>query len=154
MKYSYQNNDRTRFSLHDCRAKHIEREGNLLTFFFPDGIYYEEYGDDWPNTGKAAVSFTVDDLRGVTFYLFAETDGQTVRRQIELEQLIEKVNQGIWELEFAYRYDGYQEIMYSCWLWQQEIPYMREAQLFIGFTEEPVFLWDPDTASETSGRLS
>lgn len=146
MDYLYQKRDRLPFSLHDCLAKRIDREGSLLTFRFPDGIYHEEYGDDWPNTGKAAVSFTVDAFRGVTFHLFTDNNGLTVRQQIEADQLIEKVNAGIWELEFAYRYDGFQEIMYSCWLWQDEVPYCREAQLFIGIAEEPVFFWDPKPA--------
>lgn len=131
------------FSLHDCRSDHIEYADNRLTVFFPCGIFFEEYGDDWPNTGPASVEYLTDPMGEVRFYLFTETDGQTIRREYTLEQLIQKVNAGEWELEFAYRYEGYQEVLHICWVWQDREPWSCEAQLFIGTKEAEIFRYDP-----------
>ena len=94
MKYEYTSIDQDSFSLHDCRAVKAELINNKLIFFFPDGIFFTDYSDDWPNTGKAEVEFTIDHLRGVTVYLFTESEGQTIRREYTLTECIEKINIG------------------------------------------------------------
>ena len=143
MSYRYNSTDKAKFSLHDCRTDHIELEDGRLTFFFPSGIFCTDYGDDWPNTGAASLEYNVDSMRGITFYAFRETGGQTVREEYEPEQLIEKVNSKEWELEFAYRYEGYQEVLHMCWIWQNGEPWTMEAQLFIGTKEPEIFCYDP-----------
>ena len=142
MEYEHVSHDKDRFSLHDCKADHISYEGKKLRFCFPDGIWYMDFGDDWPNTGKAAVEFQIDGFRGITFYGFEKQNGIVVRKEYSVEELMEKVNAGEWQLEFAYRYDGFEEIFYSCWIWREEEPWSFEAQLFIGTKEETLYFYD------------
>ena len=84
MSYRYNSTDKDKFSLHDCRSDHIELEDGRLTFFFPSGIFCTDYGDDWPNTSAASLEYNVDSMRGITFYAFRETGGQTVREECQL----------------------------------------------------------------------
>ena len=142
MQYEYVSTEKDKFSLHDCRAVSVEQIDDRLIFFLPDGFFYSEYSNDWPNTGKAEVGFVIDPMRGVTVYLFKESEAQTVREQYTLEQLIERINRGEWELEFAYRYDGYEEILYKCWIWENHTPWTYECELWIGTKEDMVFRWD------------
>ena len=146
MNYSHVSTEKERFSLHDCRAVGAELTDGRLMFRFPDGIYYNEYDQDWPNTGPAEVEFAPDPLGDVTVYLFTESDGQTVREEVPIGQMIERINARQWELEFAYRYDGYREILYKCWVWQQREPWSRECELRIPTREAAVFRWDPPAA--------
>jgi len=145
MQYRYSSTDKDRFSLHDCLATAAELNGEHLIFTFPDGIFYDEYSNDWPNTGKAEVEFIIDRMRGVTVYEFIDEKGQTFRKEYSLEQLLEKINSAKWELEFAYRYDGYEEILYKCWIWEKSGQGTFECELWIGTKEDVIFRWDsPD----------
>ena len=108
-------------------------------------IFYDEYSNDWPNTGKAEVEFIIDRMRGVTVYEFIDEKGQTFRKEYSLEQLLEKINSAKWELEFAYRYDGYEEILYKCWIWEKSGPGTFECELWIGTKDDVIFRWNsPD----------
>ncbi len=143
MEYRYSGTDKDRFSLHDCRASSAKLTDKSLIFIFPDGIFYDEYSNDWPNTGKVEVEFVIDKMRGVSVYVFVNEKWQTIRKEYTLEQLIEKINTGEWELEFAYRYDGYEEILYKCWIWEKGEPWTYECELWIGTKENVVFRFDP-----------
>ena len=144
MKYEHESTDIDRFSLHDCRATSAEftREDGRLVFRFPDGIFASDYSDDWPNTGRAEVEFRLDPMRGVTVYLFEDAGDAAVRRECPLCCLIDRINAREWELEFAYRYDGYEEILYKCWLWENDSPHTYECELWIGTKDDVVFRWD------------
>ena len=131
-----------KFSLHDSRAVFASFENEKLIFCFEDGIYYADYSDDWPNTGKAEVEFTIDLARGITVYQFVESDKQTIRKEIDLKLLIDRINSREWELEFLYRYDGYKEILYKCWIWENESPMTFECELWISTKEDTVFRWN------------
>jgi hypothetical protein len=37
-----------------------------------------------------------------------------------------KINNSEWELEFAYRYDGYEEVLYKCWILENHEPWTYE----------------------------
>ena len=148
MPYEYTCKDKERFSLHDCRALSARLIDGRLVFQFPDGIFCADYSKDWPNTGKAEVSFTIDPMRGTSFYLFVEREGKTIREEYPIENLIEKINAQEWELEFAYRYDGYQEILYTGWIWSDHIPWTFECQLWIGTKEDTLFRWNRPAEQE------
>lgn len=148
MQYEHSSADKDRFSLHDCLATSAELTGGRLLFGFPNGIFCRDYSDDWPNTGKAEVEFAIEPLRGVSVYIFAKCEGQTVRKECSLEHLIEKINAHEWKLEFAYRYDGYEEVLYKCWIWEDREPWTYECELWIGTKEDTVFRWDPPAGSE------
>ena len=138
--YRFRSTERERFSLHDCRAKRAERTGERLTFFFPDGIWCRDRGEDWPNTGPAAVTFSLDRLGETTVYLFEQTAAGDLRRELPLAELLERINTGAWELEFGYRYDRYREVLVTGWVWQDREPWSRECQLFLP-TREPTEYW-------------
>ena len=142
MQYDYTSTEKDRFSLHDCRATSASLRDDQLVFIFPDGIFFEEYSNDWPNTGKAEVEFTIDLLRGITVYQFIESDKQTIRTELDIKLLIEKINSKEWELEFLYRYDGYQQILYECWIWENIGTQTYECELWIGTKTDAVFRWD------------
>lgn len=146
MQFEYSSTDQDKFSLHDCRPSSAELIDERLTFRFPDGIFCEGYSNDWPNAGKAEVEFTIDTMRNVTIYLFVDSDGQTVREECTLTKLLQKINENEWELEFAYRYNGYQNILYQCWIWEVPGPRCHECELWIGTKEDVVFRWDPPAA--------
>ena len=134
--------ERTRFDLHDCRADRIEYEDGVLSFYFPDGIFCEDYGTDWPNTGSAAVEYIVYPKLGVHMDLYEKDGARTVLETIRAEDLIEQVNSGAWKLEFLYRYDGGWSLMYLCNVLRQDRPDCR-GQLFIGTKEPEVFCFNP-----------
>ena len=142
MQYEFSSTDKEKFSLHDCRSTSVELINGRLIFKLPDGFFNADYSDDWPNTGSAEVEFAIDPMRGVYLNIFADSDGQTIRKEYTLDQLVEKINNSEWELEFAYRYDGYEEILYKCWIWFDHEPWSYEGELWIGTKEDTVFRWN------------
>lgn len=136
--YENENRNPEHFSLHDCHAESAEYDNESLTFFFPEGFYYAAYGKDWPNTGDAAVSFKTNDAY---LYLFVQKDGQTIREEYTVDQLVDKVNRKEWDLEFLYRYDRYKEIMFYGWVWINCKPFHHEFQLFVE-TDEETYRWN------------
>lgn len=146
MQYEFLSSDKDKFSLHDCFSTSVELIDKRLIFKLPDGFFFQDYSKDWPNSGKAEVEFTIDPERGVWLNLFVDSEGQTIRKEYTLDQLVEKINSQEWELEFAYRYDGYEEVLYRCWIWIKQAPWSYEAELWIGTKENTVFRWNsPDT---------
>ena len=85
MQYEFSSTDKEKFSLHDCRSTSVELINERLIFKIPDGFFNSDYSDDWPNTGRAEVEFKIDPMRGVCLYIFADSDGQTIRREYTLE---------------------------------------------------------------------
>ncbi len=142
MQFEFSSTDKEKFSLHDCFATSVELKDNRLIFKLPDGFFCSDYSNDWPNTGNAEVEFITDPMRGVSVNLFVDSDGQTIRKDFTLEQLVEKINAKEWELEFAYRYDGYEEILYKCWIWENPDRGSYECELWIGSKENVVFRWN------------
>ncbi|MBR4587903.1 MAG: hypothetical protein IKO30_06280 [Lachnospiraceae bacterium] len=142
MQYEFSSTDKEKFSLHDCMSTAVELINDRLIFKIPDGIFCVDYSKDWPNTGNAEVEFVIDPMRGVYLNLFVDSDGQTIRKDITLDRLVEKINNSEWKLEFAYRYDGYESVLYRCWIWTDEEPWSYEAELWIGTKEDTVFRWN------------
>ena len=137
-KYSAENSEQ--ISLHDCCPASAQYINHRLIFNFPDGIFFEEYGEDWPNTGNAEVEFEIKS--GVFLYSFESEGELTIRKRWSVEQLIEKINRQEWLLEFAYRYDGFEEILFTCWISPNNSLACHEGQLFIGTTHE-IYRWNP-----------
>ena len=140
MHYTQTSTNKEKFSLHDCRAKKIILNENSLTFIIPDGIFFDDYSDDWPNTWEAEVEYVIDE--GVTFYFFDDKDWNEIRKKYTIEQVAEKVNSGEWELEFGYQYNGYHEIFHTGWIWQNHEPWSFECQMFIGTKTDAIFRWN------------
>ncbi len=142
MKFKYKSTDKKCFSLHDCKATEADLKDNVLTFYFPEGIFYHEYADFWPNTGSGAVEYFIEYLDEVTFYLFEKSLNQKVVKEYNVSQLVDKINSKKWQLEFLYRYDGYKEVMFTVMVWFNRKPYSYEGQLFIRNVKE-TFMWNP-----------
>ena len=142
MQYAYSSTDKDRISLHDCIASAAELTNERLIFRFPNGFSYEEYLNEWPNTGEAEIEITLESIKSVKVYLFGEAEGKTIREEYTIEQLVEKINNKEWELEFAYRYYGYQEILYTCWIWNKMGSGTYECELWIRTKEDIIFKWN------------
>lgn len=141
MNYEFTSNDKECFSLHDCRADGAELTGDQLILYFTKGIFYNEYGDYWPNTGRAAVEFVIEHVDEITFYLFKEKRKKKIVQEYTARQLVDKISSQKWQLEFLYRYDGYEQTMHSVMVCFDKRPYSYEGQLFIRFKSE-TFKWN------------
>ena len=134
--YTFRSVHAEHFSLHDCCPSSVELKGEKLFFYFPDGIAYDSYGNNWPNTGSAAVAFSINN--DSTFVRFIdEKDGHQSEKTYTIAQLIEKVNSKAWELEFAYK--NSEGTMFSCWIWAQDEG-TDYGELHIGNVE---YFWNP-----------
>ncbi len=147
MNYKFESNNKECFSLHDCIVSKAKLEDNKLTLYFPKGIYYSEYGNYWPNTAEAAVEYTIEYLDEAYVYVFKETEKKRIVKEYTLEQLVKKINNKKWQLEFLYRYDGHKEIMHTVFIWFDKKPYSYEGQIFIGANSE-TFRWNPPVKLE------
>ena len=101
--------------LHDCRANKMAWNENVLSFYIPDGIWVWMTGETI-KTKEAKVDFEIIDkeIDGVDIYLFKKNrSGKVVREEWELNNFINAVNNGTFELEFLYKYQGYQSILYK-----------------------------------------
>lgn len=102
-KYNYDSSDN--ISLHDCRATHIELNGDVLSFIFDEGIYAREYSEQyldgrWFSTKKAEMRVRLqneDPESNVEMYLF--DDPEVDKEKMSLQRLIYVVNNGA-KLEF------------------------------------------------------
>ena len=54
-----------------------------------------------------------------------------IREEYTIEEVAERINKKEWELEFGYQYDGFQELLHTGWLWQDQQPYSLECRIFI-----------------------
>ena len=142
MQYTYSSTDKDRFSLHDCYATSVELVNDRLVFRLPDGFFCMDYSDEWPNTGKAEIEFILESSDSATLHTFVEAEGKTFRNEYNVTQMMDKINSGEWELEFAYRYDGYQEVLYRCWIWENPGRAAYEGELWIRTKEDMIFRWD------------
>lgn len=84
--------DKDIVSLHDCRAVSAELVDDQLKFCLPEEIFYQGYGDDWPNTGTAAAEFSLFTLRDTVLYFFETKEEQTGCREYTAEQSIDKIS--------------------------------------------------------------
>ncbi|MCR5067032.1 MAG: DUF4298 domain-containing protein [Erysipelotrichaceae bacterium] len=137
--------DQHHFTLHDCRVTSINYENRCLTFEIPGGIYCEKYGNDWPNTGKAAVRWNITGEDEAYLQVFIREDCKTVRYEYDLENMTSNVNSGNWQLELGYRYRGLAAIIYIGYIWLEEEPWHYQMQLMVASRENEILFWnDPD----------
>ena len=101
-------------SLHDCRATHIRLSDDEITFVFPDGFWVwgdhdEIHLDDMVRTDTAEVTVKLcgNGAEDVYPYVFTSIGiDKDVRVFYDAERLVKEVNEGNWQLELLYRYDG------------------------------------------------
>lgn len=145
--YKHCNNDEY-ISLHDCHAAKILFENGVLTFVFDEGFWVTDKHpsnttDKTVRTGVAEARFYLEfgDETDITVQVFEKRFKQTVRKELELSELIEYVNSGKHTLEFLYQYKGYNSMIVECWLWSDKKPYHRECQLKI-LLKDAKYCWN------------
>lgn len=117
-KYNYDSNEN--ISLHDCRATHIELNGNIISFFFCNGIYARAYSEQYPDgrwflTEKAEmrVRLPQGDVESDIKVFFRSDDGK-IREKASFMALADMINGGM-KLEFVDC--DYKSMVFWCWLW-------------------------------------
>ena len=116
-------------SLHDCKANRIERDGNDLLFYFPDGFWITPFSHhidrDRPlKTGPAMVRFRgLSDLEPLDYmdlYKTVRILGKEIlcrRVRLDAADFMNIINDGKHELEFITEYHNGVSALYQCWLW-------------------------------------
>lgn len=129
-------NAHNEISLHDCRATHLTVCGDRIEFDFDSGFTLVSGTALNPSgrnadTGRSALVFPKAEAE---FHLHTEhslfrRNIFTIRRQIPLSLLAEKLKSGSWELEFIHEYYGYHSALFLCCIWQKHKPYHIDCQL-------------------------
>jgi len=125
--------------LHDCYANSMNYENGVLSFVFPEGFWVtpqhnKNDSDKIVRTDLSQVTFELLDrvVEDVQIYIFRKNESaDTVREEWELEDFINKVNAGIFEVEFIDEYETYQSYLYKCWLRIEEEPSHYECEIII-----------------------
>lgn len=146
--YKYNHDNDENIGLHDCRATRMELTGDVLSFFFDEGIDVREYSEQcpegkWFSTDRAEMRVRLSDKdiqwsMGVD--VFTNENTRSYRENIDPRELIEMVNGGT-ELEFLYCYRGYKSMLFECWLWFDHEPYSKECVLHV-LTDEITYHWN------------
>lgn len=128
--------------LHDCIAEKAALEGNVLTFFFPEGIWVPEShkanaAGKTVRTDAAKACYHLADDGETAVYVFKEKkNGKTVRKEWPLSKLLDKLNSGELRLEFLCEYRDWHRRLIECWLWDEAHSW-RACE--IRFTAEPLY---------------
>lgn len=126
-------------TLHDCCANSMNYENGVLSFVFPEGFWVtpqhnKNDSDKIVRTDLSQVDFELLDrvVEDVRVYIFRENENaDTIREEWELEDFINKVNAGIFKVEFIDEYKTYQSYLYKCWVWFDDEPYHYECEIII-----------------------
>ena len=132
-------NGHDRITLHDCLSDDIRVEGNDLIVNFPDGFWvlpYCGYHDDdlALKTGPAQVVFKNVYVYPIDLFYTTRLFRWPIlcrRVQVELPQLLKKVNDGKHQLEFLWDYHRPGNSLYQCWLRKKNYSQVAECQFEI-----------------------
>ena len=121
-------------SLHDCRATRIRLSDNEITFVFPDGfwVWGDHDGihlDDKVRTDASEVTIALygNGAEDLFPYVFTPVgEDKALRVLYDAKRFVREINEGNWQLEFLYRYDGGPYLRFDCLIWFGE-PYTRGA---------------------------
>lgn len=146
--YKHQETDEALFSLHDCVANRIKFKDGMISFYFPEGIWItKEHADN--DTGNTVRS----DAAKVRFELFYPDDDaevyvykpkgpdKAIRKEWKLKKLIQRVNDGEYQLEFLYQYSNGIGRFIECELKTKEKPYHWECNIKM-LVKEATYLWN------------
>lgn len=141
----YDKNENDDISLHDCRATAVSLKNKKLAFTFPDGFFVCDQNKQNPYgktlcTDQSEIEFQILE-EDVTVYIFSRKMGKTIREEWEIRDYIEKINDHTYELEFLYKYKGYQSMIFECMIWFNKKPYCKECVLMMR-TEDITYRWN------------
>ncbi len=136
-------------TLHDCCANSMNYENGVLSFVFPEGFWVtpqhnKNDSDKIVRTDLSQVDFELLDrvVEDVRVYIFRENENaDTIREEWELEDFINKVNAGIFKVEFIDEYKTYQSYLYKCWVRFEDEPYHYECEIIID-TKNVAYNWN------------
>lgn len=147
--YKYRKQNDQNISLHDCRAEKMSMKDGTLSFIFPDGLWIldqhpDNVSEDIVKTDLAQVDFQIidEEIDGVEIFLFKKNkSGKVIREEWESANFINAVNDGTFQVEFLYKYQGYQSVLYKCWVWFDGTPYNYECEITL-HTENITYSWN------------
>ncbi|MBE6658483.1 MAG: hypothetical protein E7604_08570 [Ruminococcaceae bacterium] len=124
-------------------AGHAYFENGTLVFAFEDGFWVSPDHPDSPlskmvRTDASRVEYILEDGGDydVTVYVFRRTCfRQTVRVEWSIQELIQKINTGTYQLEFLYQYRDWNTRIVECELKFDKKPYRQECIMKISAPE-------------------
>ena len=140
MSFLHSDHNEDLFTLHDCRATKVCLQGQNLMFEFPDGFgvlpdHPENSLSDVARTDSARIEYTLvnGDAYYVTVWVFERSRfGKTVRKEWTVEKLADKIDRGIYQLEFLSRFhQGNHDTLFLCDLISDKKPFFRECLIRI-----------------------
>ena len=143
MEFLHCDNDERYISLHDCIAERAYFENGKLEFEFNDGFWVspkhpESDLSQVVKTDFSKVEYTLEngDVYDVTIYTFSENFfKKTVRTELTVGELTDKINSGKFKLEFLYQYVDYNSRIIECELISSKKPYRTECVIKISTCE-------------------
>lgn len=128
-------------SLHDCRADHMQLDGNNLVIDFPEGFWItprsKHIAHDRPlKTGPSQLRFMDVSIEPLIESIYLFKDIRMFRKviccrriQLGLTDLLKLINDGKHELEFLYEFHNSLSNLYQCWIWKSNRGLEAECQL-------------------------
>ena len=143
MKFSHCDHNEKYLTLHDCIAERAYFEDGKLCFEFNDGFWISSSHpvsslSEVVRTDFSKVEYTLEDGEdyNVTVYVFKKNlFKKTVRIEWSIKELVNKINNREFRLEFFYQYiDGNSRIV-ECQLKSDKKPYRYECIMKISAME-------------------
>ena len=119
----------TAYSLHDCVATDMAWDNDNLTFFFPNGVMIGEKLSPkgrhlcWGRSAPAKLTFVGADLAFFHVYEPWKNDSECLHSSVtwyELPEVVKKVSNGEWRIEFYDEYRNFHANFYRCTLLQKD----------------------------------
>ena len=149
MYLHYDNEHDEWMTLHDCFAEKASLVDGVLTFYFSDGFWITpnheaSHLEETVRTDASEVRFHLEneDPSDVWVYVYTEKEqGKALRKEWELQELIDRINEGYCRLEFLYQYKSFHARIVECWLWLKKKPYHKPCDLKIS-TDKVTYCWN------------
>ena len=141
-KYTHCENDENLFSLHDCVAKSAYFRDGVFGFELEDGFWVlTDHPDNSTNevvrTDFSKIEFALEDGEDYDFRIYVLSKnifGQMVCKEWTVNEFLDKINNGKYQLEFVYEYSRYNSKIFECDLRSSKKPYRKECILRISLT--------------------
>lgn len=134
---NWQHTQNSGIGLHDCRAAHMTVSDDRIEFTFDEGFVVLPGNEHNSHnrarmTDKASLVISKYDLESVYVFREIRLFGKrilTIRKNISLNELADRINCGKWQLEFITEYVNAFTVLYNCEIWSDRKPYHTECQI-------------------------
>ena len=150
MMYKNYDSDDTCVLLHDCYADKIELNDNVITVYFDNGfcLIFNHKNNNLNytvRTDSSKTEFFIDReyFETIKIYVFKKNlFGSVIRKELELDKLINLVNSEKYNLEFIYQYKGDNRLtIFECWIHSNNRRYPIECHIYLPI-EKIVYCWN------------